>query len=156
MSIRLAWHRQEKNPWQLAAKYIDFPWHSTLGRLCLAAGRQEHLPWRFSYIPWRISTAKVNLVSGSDQKSIFLHHQVVLIHHWLQKWTSSVLLHRGPPSVTVAAFSVMGRSQSASLLGAFVSTMTIFLTRCLLLQLKDPALLAQPHMVELISDFLHN
>ena len=67
MSIRLAWrpNRQEKNPWQLAAKYIDFPWHSILGGLCLAAGHQEHLPWRFSYIPWRILTAKVNLVSGS-------------------------------------------------------------------------------------------
>ena len=67
MSLRLAWrpNRQEKNPWQLAAKYIDFPCHSILGGLCLAAGRQEHLPWRFTYIPWRISTAKVNLVSGS-------------------------------------------------------------------------------------------
>ena len=69
MSIRLAWrpNRQEKNPWQLAAKYIDFPCHSILGGLCLVAGRQEHLPWRFTYIPWRISTAKVNLVSGSER-----------------------------------------------------------------------------------------
>jgi len=67
VSIRLAWrpNRHEKNPWQLAAKYIDFPWYSIFGGLCLATGRQEHLPWRFSYILWRISTAKINLVSGS-------------------------------------------------------------------------------------------
>lgn len=80
MSLRLAWrpNRQEKNPWQLAAKYIDFPWHSILGGLCLAAGRQEHLPWRFTYIPWRDSTAKVNLVSGSVQQ---LSMRLGLIKH---------------------------------------------------------------------------
>ena len=38
---------------------------SFLGSLYLAVGRQKHLPWRFTYIPWRDSTAKVNLVSGS-------------------------------------------------------------------------------------------
>jgi hypothetical protein len=59
---------QGNNPWQSAAKVIEFPWLFSLGGFCLAVGYQGQLPWRFSYISWRFLAAKAIPFSSSDTR----------------------------------------------------------------------------------------